>query len=228
LDFSAIWVNDAFDYRQSEAETAKKISRNTIGTNLGLNKREIPFSFYATAYHQFGRDTENKRLDTWLLALNTAYRLSGNWSLAAGVDYFSGTSSGESLEGKNKTFNKLYGSNHSFNGSMEYWTRLPSQGLLDVYGSLLFKPFAGFDATLSFHSFALPEALPETNDRNIGSEIDLTLNYAFSPQLSLQGGWSTYFANRQTAILKEQTGISTQFPHWAYLMITFKPTFVKK
>jgi hypothetical protein len=216
FDLSALWLNDVFDYGEAETETGKKAFRHTLGGNLGLQRKNLPFSFYATAYYQFGHDPHNHPLDAWLLALNTAYRFTEAWTLKAGVDYFS------------KNFNKLYGSNHSFNGSMEYWTSLPAQGLCDVYGSLTFRPVPRFDINATVHTFALTENLPETGRKNLGAEADLTANYAVSPQLSIQGGWSVYFKTRQTDVLKAQTGTGAHFPQWAYIMLTFKPQFMNK
>jgi hypothetical protein len=225
LNFSAIWLNDVFDYGATDAETDKKAYRNTLGGNLGLKNKEIPVSFYFTGYYQFGHDASNKSLSAYLLALNAQYKFTNVWSVIAGSDYYSGTNAGDA---KNKTFNKLYGTNHSFNGSMEYWTTLPAQGLLDLYGGVIFKPNAKFDINTTFHTFSLAKELPATDKKSIGSEIDITANYIISPQLSIQGGWSTYFKNDQTDILKKQTGIDTHFPQWAYIMLTFKPKFFNK
>ncbi|MDR1557126.1 MAG: alginate export family protein [Tannerellaceae bacterium] len=227
LDFSAIWINDVSSYGTTDAgSSSRRTFRNTLGGNLGLKKAELPFAFYATAYYQFGHDPDRRRLSACLLALNTQYRFAEAWSLTAGADYFSGTSPGRKQEGINNTFNKLYGSNHSFNGSMEYWSTLPEGGLTDLYGTLLFRPDSKFNLSLSFHSFALAGKLPESASANIGAETDLTVNYILSPHFSIQGGWSAYFRNRQTDVLKEQTGIPTHFPHWCYVMLTFRPRFL--
>jgi hypothetical protein len=226
LDFSAIWFNDAFHYGKTDTETDKKSFRNTIGGNLGLKKKEIPLSFYATGYYQFGHDMENKSLNAYLLALNAQYKFTDVWSIAVGADYYSGTSTKDSENGKNRTFNKLYGTNHSFNGSIEYWTTLPTQGLRDLYGGITFKPNTKFNIDATFHTFSVTKKLPSTDKKALGSEIDITANYTISPQLSLQGGWSSYFKNEQTDILKKQTGIDTRFPQWAYVMLSFKPKFL--
>jgi hypothetical protein len=225
MDFSAIWLNDVFNYDNPTDAGIKKSYRNTIGGNLGLKNKDIPVSFYATAYYQFGHDTGNKSLNAYLLALNAQYKFTNGWSIAAGTDYFSGSSTEDISNQKNRTFNKLYGSNHSFNGSMEYWTTLPAQGLLDLYGSVTFKPNAKFDVNAAFHAFSLAQELPSTDKKSTGSEIDISANYTVSPQLAIQGGWSAYFKNDRTDILQKQAGIPTRFPQWAYVMLTFKPQF---
>ncbi|MDR0865732.1 MAG: alginate export family protein [Candidatus Symbiothrix sp.] len=225
LDFSAIGLNDVLDYGTTDAEINKKAYRNTLGGNVGLKNKDIPVSFYATVYYQFGHDAVNHPLNAYLLALNAQYKINNVWSLLAGCDYFSGTSTEDVQKGKDKTFNKLYGSNHAFNGSMEYWTTLPAQGLWDGYGGVAFKPNVKFDVNAVFHSFAVAKELPDTPKKSIGSEIDFTANYTISPQLAIQGGWSAYFKNEQTDILKKQVGLDTHFPQWAFVMLTFKPKF---
>ncbi|MDR2388912.1 MAG: alginate export family protein [Tannerellaceae bacterium] len=226
-DFSAIWLNDVFNYSPTDTETGKKSFRHTLGGNLRLKKDGIPFSLYTTAYYQFGHDPANAPLDACLLAANAQYRCSEAWSIKTGIDYFSGSTPEERQKGKNKTFNKLYGSNNSFNGMMEYWTTLPEQGLLELYGVITCQSGRVFDINVAFRSFALTESLAETKQRGIGSEIDLTLHYTLWSDLTLQGGWSVYFRNRQTDLLKAQTGLHTHFPQWGYVMVTFKPQFLK-
>ncbi|MDR2810871.1 MAG: alginate export family protein [Tannerellaceae bacterium] len=226
-NFSAIWLNDVFNYGTTDADSGRKSFRHTLGGNLEMKKKELPFSFYATAYYQFGHDPTNTPLDAYLLALNVQYKFSDAWDIKAGVDYFSG-STPEERKDRNRTFNKLYGGNNLFNGMMEYWTTLPEQGLCELYGGATFRTGSKFDINLTFRSFSVTEALAETNRKHIGSEIDLTAHYIISPQLSLQGGWSIYFRNRQTDLLKTQTGINTHFPQWGYVMVSFKPRFLEK
>jgi hypothetical protein len=219
---SAIWLNDVFNYGETDASTGRKSFRHTVGGNLELKKKEIPFSLYATAYYQFGHDPQNRPLDAGLLALNAQYKFSEAWDIKVGTDYFSGSTPEETRAGKNKTFNKLYGSNNSFNGMMEYWTTLPTQGLCELYGVITFRRTLKFDVNAAFRSFSVTEALAETDQKHIGSEIDLTTHVIISPQLAIQGGWSVYFRNRQTDLLKAQQGIRTHFPQWGYVMFTFK------
>ncbi|MDR1357338.1 MAG: alginate export family protein [Tannerellaceae bacterium] len=219
---SAIWINDAFDMPAHDygvGGAMRRSFRNTLGGNIGLGDEAYPASLYATGYYQFGHDVYGAMLDAYLLAVNIKYREDA-WNVVAGADYFSGSTPEDIRNGKNRTFNKLYGSNNSFNGMMEYWITPPVEGLCDLYGAVTVRLFPGFDANAAFHSFSTVKHLPGTDKKNIGAETDLTLNYALSPQLSLQGGWSVYFGNAGTDLLK---GPDTRFPHWGYVMLTFKP-----
>ena len=225
IALSAIWVNNGFQKGITPDLVNKLIHRNTIGANAAFTDKSSPLYVYATGYHQFGRDASNNKLSAYTLALKTSYNLTSTWTVSLGADYLSGSKS-DLEKGKSNTFNKLYGSNHTFNGSMEYWTTPPAQGLRDLYGGIAFKPSAKFDIDLTYHHFALVRNLAETNKKGLGSEIDITANYRVSPQFNIQGGWSAYFKTEQTCVLKNQIDINTRPAHWAYIMITFKPSFL--
>lgn len=222
---SAIWVNEGFQKGKDPEEVKTSIFRNTVGANFSLDDHSIPFSFYATGYYQFGYDRADSKLDASLLALKTKYRFSDFISANLGVDYFSGSKS-SLAKNKDHTFNKLYGANHSFNGSMEYWSTLPKQGLVDLYGGVSVKANSKLSFDGGFHTFSTAEKMENRNNKDIGSEIDLLADYKVSQSLSLQAGWSTYMKNKGTRILKDQVGVNTRFPQWAYIMITFKPVFL--
>jgi hypothetical protein len=224
-DLSALWIDDVFDQEQPDAGTWTRSFRHTLGGNLGLKRAEVPLSLYATAYYQFGRDPRNAPLDACLLAAKLQYRIGTAWEATAGIDYFSGSTAQEQREGNNHTFNKLYGSNNSFNGMMEYWTTLPAQGLCNAYGGLAFRPGAAWSVEAIVHTFAVAEKLEGTDRKNIGAEIDLTLRCDLTPQLAVQGGWSVYFRNRQTDLLKA-TDTGARLPRWGYVALTFKPRFL--
>ncbi|MDR0940775.1 MAG: alginate export family protein [Bacteroidales bacterium] len=223
ISASALWINDSY---QSGAENNIITSyRNTVGGNVWITNKKNPFTFLATGYYQFGHDKTDKKLNAYLLALNAQQKLNNTYSLKIGGDVFSG--SANSIEaGTSTTFNKLYGTNHSFNGSIEYWRNVPTQGLVDVYAGATAKLFPKFDINLTYHYFATKQAIDADGTKSIGSEIDITANYAVNEQFAVQGGWSTYFTNKGSDILKKKIDVDTRFPQWAYISLTFKPSFI--
>jgi hypothetical protein len=65
-------------------------------------------------------------------------------------------------------------------------------------------------------------------EKNIGSELDMVLNYKFSAEAAIQFAWCTYFVNDGTEMLKfKSTAVETKFPQYAYVMFTIKPNFYK-
>lgn len=224
LSTSAIWVNDSHEL--GETNNIKHVYRNTLGAYLWLTNKDNPFNFLANIYYQFGRDKKDKSLSAYLLSLRVEQRLKQNWKAYAGVDVFSGSKNKNS--NTDKTFNKLYGTNHAFNGSIEYWSTLPTQGLIDLHIGTDLYFNKKWDASLAFHHFSSNKAINEDDIKNIGSEIDLTVNYKINKELSVQGGWSCYFTTKGTDILKKNIGIDTHFPQWAYIQVAFKPIFMNK
>ena len=225
LSASTLWINDSF-----ESGTEGNITtnyRNTIGGNLWLTDKKKPFTMLATAYYQFGRDKLHKELSAYLLAFSAQQRLNDKYSLQIGSDIHSGSAYDIDVK-KSNTFNKLYGSNHSFNGSMEYWRNLPAQGLIDIYAGATARFSPKFDINMTYHYFCTAKEINADGKKGIGSEIDIIVNYTFNNQFALQGGWSAYLTNDGTDILKRKTGIDTRFPQWAYFQLTFKPVFFNK
>ena len=225
LSASALWINDSFESGTENHITTSY--RNTIGGNLWLTDKKKPFTMLATAYHQFGRDKSHKELSAYLLAISAQQKLNEKYSLQIGGDIYSGSAYDIDAD-KSNTFNKLYGSNHSFNGSIEYWRNLPVQGLIDIYAGATAKLFPKFDINLTYHYFCTAKNIDANGEKGIGSEIDITVNYTFNDQFTLQGGWSAYLTNNGTDILKRKAGIDTRFPQWAYLQLIFKPIFFNK
>ncbi|MDR1882017.1 MAG: alginate export family protein [Prevotella sp.] len=225
ISASVLWVNDGFE--RGSTKHIEKIYRNTVGGNLRLTDKESAFTFKASGYYQFGHDKSDKSLRAYLLSATAQKYLPEKWSVQAGGDIFSGSKYDIATD-KSNTFNKLYGTNHAFNGSIEYWGTLPAQGLIDLYIGATAKISSKIDANLTFHKFSTAREINQNGNTNAGSEIDITANYNVNRQFSLQGGWSSYFTTKGTDILKKKTGVDTRFPQWAYIQLTFKPSFFDK
>lgn len=225
ISASALWVNDSFE--NGSVGNVGRTYRNTIGGNVWLTDKKNPFTFYASGYYQFGRDKSNRSLNAYLLSLIAQQKINEKWGINIGGDFLSG-SKYDIDKKKNNTFNKLYGSNHVFNGSIEYWSTLPTQGLVDLYLGATAKFSPRFDIGLTFHKFSTAKDINADGRTNIGSEIDIVANYIVNKQFQLQGGWSTYFTTKGTEILKKKVGVDTRFPQWAYVQVTFKPSFFSK
>lgn len=225
VNISGLWVNDGFQRGKTNDLLNELSIRNTVGANLDIKSKNSPVSAYLTGYYQFGHDAVFNSLNAFLLAFKAKIVVFQPLVVTLGTDYYSG-SKYTITSGKNHTFNKLYGVSHSFNGSMEYWKTLPTQGLVDLFGGLTYSPTKKFNLDGTFHAFSLAQAVSATvTKKNIGQELDLTANYIVSPAFTLQGGWSGYFSTYQMKVLKKVTG-DNHFPNWAYLMLTFKPKFL--
>lgn len=228
LDLSLLGVDEGFEKSKTNQDL---YHRYTTGGTLQLKNDKLPLGFFATGYYQFGKSTQTVDLEAWLLALKATCTFTDKIGGLAGVDYYSG--SGSTLAStKTNTFNKLpYGVNHSFNGYMEYWGTLPKGGLVNYYGGVSLKLSKKLNSDITYYAFSLAENMKigtRPVQKNIGSELDLALNYKFSPETAIQFAWCGYFANAGTNMLKYKTAtVDTRFPQFAYVMLTIKPQLYK-
>jgi hypothetical protein len=228
LDLSLLHVNEGF--MKSKIDQSL-YHRNTMGGTLQLKNDKMPFGFLLTGYYQSGKSAPTVDLDAYLLASRVTYTINNKIGGLVGVDYYSGSES-TVVATKTNTFNKLpYGVNHSFNGYMEYWATLPKGGLVNYFGGVNLKLNKRISSDITYYAFSLAKDMKVGTldvQKNIGSELDIALNYKFSAETAIQFAWCTYFVNDGTKMLKyKSTTIDTKFPQYAYLMLTIKPQLYK-
>jgi len=205
----------------------------TYGGNLKYADPALPVSVLATAYFQGGKNISGSKMNGSQLALNIDYKFSTILSANVGSNYISGDN--KATDGIQSNFKKLYGTDHSFNGSMEYWKVPLTQGLLDYYAGIAGKINKDLSLEGTFHLFNSEYSGVNKKKiafgKNLGSELDLVVNYKLNTWTSVQAGWSTYFTTTNTLVSKDiitsaTVTPSTRTPQWAYVMLTIKPAFL--
>ena len=233
LNVSAIGVDEGVqDTMVIKPKNYKKVGLNhafTFGGNIKLDADSFPLTALVTAYFQSGESGIGSEMKGKMLAIKMGYKFADFLTVNAGADYLSGDNN--TTDGIQSNFKKLYGADHSFNGSMEYWKTPLNEGLRDYYGGFISKINSNLNFEASFHLFESDkdQTYNKVNTgRSLGSEIDLLVNYKLNEWSSVQGGWSRYFTVANTLSSK---GIATNAdisnPQWAYLMFTIKPSFLK-
>ena len=228
LDLSLLHVSEGFMRSKTDLSL---YHRNTTGGTLQLKNDKMPLGFLLTGYYQSGKSAPTVDLDAYLLASKVTYSFNNTIGGLLGADYYSGSESTIAAT-KTNTFNKLpYGVNHSFNGYMEYWATLPKGGLFNYFGGVNLKINKRLSSDITYYSFKLTKAMKSgTTDiqKNIGSELDLVLNYKFSAETAIQFAWCSYFETNGTKMLKyKSTTVDTRFAQFAYVMLTIKPQLYK-
>ena len=179
-----------------------------------------------SVYLQTGKIAEIT-LSAYNFALNLGYKLSDEFTVGLGGEYLSGTDMDET-DGKLHSFTPWFGTNHKFNGFMDYFyvgNHSNSVGLLDINANLKYKS-GKFSMALMPHIFNSAVTIidgGETADNYLGTEIDFTLGYKISKSIMLNAGYSQLFASESMEILKG--GDSDHGQNWGWAMLTFKPQF---
>ncbi len=224
----------------------------TIGTHTAFKTGD--FKAGLNFYYQMGnmatynpaKDPNN--LSALLFGLDLAYKIK-NLSLGLGYEYQSGNSQTDTTIAYSETnhaFTPFFGTNHKFNGHMDYFyvgNHVGSVGLQDIYLKLKynnlkadkFKFYVGgdFHAFLSgaaiFDSYQLEDDPSATVDITkamgsyLGTEMDLYFGFPITKGVNFKMGHSAMFATRSMEALKG--GDKKQYNNYSYMQIVIKPTF---
>ncbi|WP_452231984.1 alginate export family protein [Lacinutrix sp. MEBiC02595] len=225
VGLSFLILNNGLAY---DADNEQKVAYNqTIGTHLTYKKNKLQAD--ASMYFQTGK-IANTSLHAYNVTGNVFYTISEAFKTGLGAEYLSGTDS-NSTENKIKSFNPLFGTNHKFNGLMDYFyvgNHINSVGLLDVNATIAYQKNK-FSAKLIPHVFSSAATVVDTSGKEmsavLGTELDVVLGYKWTKDVQFQAGYSQMFATETMEVLKG--GNSDNANNWAWLMITVKPSLFK-
>jgi len=198
-----------------------------------------PWRFNGSFYFQSGKDSKGRTLSATNFAANLSYLGINRLTFTGGVELLSGTSQTDPDENKNRSFNPLYGTNHKFNGSMDYFyvgNHLNSVGLQDIILKTMYKS-GKHSIAAAAHFFSSDENIIDSTeyqssgniiakDKFLGTEIDLTYNYFHSKEVLLEFGYSQMLAT--SSMVEIKGGDKQANNYWMYLMLKLTPVLVKK
>mgnify|MGYP000854464579 CR=1 FL=1 len=225
----------------------------TIGTHTNFKFDKLNFAL--NGYYQMGspKVTPVTPLSAYLVGLEANYKVSDNFSAGIGFEMQSGTSQTDTTVAYSKkahSFTPFFGTNHKFNGFMDYFyvgSAHGNVGLQDAYLKLNYKK-EDWTFGLATHLFlaandVLDQVELATNGNikamnpMLGTEFDLSIGTKINKSVSVKAGYSHMLATETLATLKGVTyttgpdagkGRVDQINNWAYVMVIFKPTFLTK
>lgn len=214
----------------------------TIGTRLVFNKNKLNIA--GAFYYQMGidanrttvlRDVEgeyDKKIEAMNFRVEMAYKITEKVTASAGYEYMSGQSQTDtsfSYRTVNHSFNPHFGTNHKFNGLMDYFyvgNHINGVGLQDIFFGLKYKT-EKFWVAADAHLFsatadvrdkykydkavadAVASGLPTTDinqypvmNASLGTEIDVSFGFNLSKGVDLQAGYSMMIDTETLAYLK--------------------------
>lgn len=183
------------------------------------------FNFDGSIYLQGGKLQANKIAATYFGG-NIKFKASNKFVVGLGGEYLSGKDTNDTST-KIKSFNPIFGTNHKFNGWMDYFyvgNHGNSVGLVDLYATFMYKKDK-FSAKLIPHIFSSAADIYKGGTKmstSLGTEIDLTIGYKIANNITFSAGYSKMFATDSLEFLKG--GDKNENNSWGWMMFTFKPT----
>lgn len=232
---SVLFLNNGMEYKYTEnsVDKYKTVFSQTFGTHLEYAAKSLKLA--GNAYYSTGKDAADRDLSAYNLMLTADLNLTKNVTTGLGYELLSGTSQktmATDADYINNSFNPFYGTNHKFNGFMDYFfvgNHLNSVGLSDLFASVSAK-HKSTNVQLTGHFFSAANDVLAANSttevmkKYLGTEIDLTVTYKVNEMTSFTAGYSQMFGTETMQKLKGGNYKNTN--NWAWLMLTFKPTFL--
>ncbi|WP_373518582.1 alginate export family protein [Pricia sp.] len=224
---SLLLLNNGFQNftGEGDAQIADGVSNlQTLGTHLQYEKGA--FGAALNAFLQTGERQNTIDISgAYLLGLEVSFRATDKIGLGIGTELIRGnnTDTADTTE----AFFPLYGTNHKFNGLMDYFyvgNHANSIGLFDIHASADFKLGETSSLLTKVLNFRGEQEL-SSGEKSLGTEIDLVFSKAFNGY-GLAIGYSQLFASGGMYELKgvtEDAAASNQ--NWAWAQLTLKPKF---
>ena len=223
LTGSLLLLNNGFQDFDGAGAADGVSNLQTLGTHL--NYKSGSFGLAANAFLQTGsRQGDVNVKGAYLLGLDATLKTTDKITLGAGLEIISGNDAGA---GETGAFFPLYGTNHKFNGLMDYFyvgNHANSIGLVDIHASANFKLSNSSSLMAKVLNFSGEQALA-SGEKSLGTEIDLVYKRKFKGY-ALVAGYSQMFASDGMYELKgvtEAAAAGTQ--NWAWVMLVIKPKF---
>ena len=221
-NISFLFMNNGFQKYTEEANPLPDgvYYRQTTGTYFNL-----PVSFFTltgSAYLQTGKATATTDLSAYQYMLEAKFK-PGKVNLTLGFESLSGTDQGG--EEKNNSFFPLYGTNHKFNGYMDYFyvgNHANNVGLNNLYGKIAMPTGETSGLGLDVHFFSSEAQLADNQESYLGTELDLVYNKTISKNIKMAIGYSQLFASESMSAIKG--GISSDNTNnWGWVQLIVNP-----
>ncbi|WP_276381766.1 alginate export family protein [Flavobacterium sp. H4147] len=225
LGASFLVLNTGYEYAPNPNPDNKLIVdyKQTFGPYVAYKTSKIDTNFWL--YGQTGKSTD-LQVSAWNAAANFGYNVTEAFKLGLGYEFLSGKSTNDGST-VIKSFNPIFGTNHGFNGYMDYFyvgNHLNSVGLQDAFLKLNYNTNKWQFALIPHVFLAAADVVTPLNEKlnsYLGTEIDATFGYNFKKDITITGGYSQMFGSKTLEFIKN--GDANHTNNWAWLMISVNP-----
>ncbi len=222
LSVSILLLNNGVPYASQVDQSGNMIEQGiyysqTMGSYLNYKLGKLALS--GNVYYQMGTDAAGNGLQAYEALVEAQYTISDKTNIGLSYEVLSGNESGS--DEVNRSFTPFYGTNHKFNGHMDYFyvgNHMGSIGLQDITIKASQKVK---DITLNAHVHAFMSAAEVDENPFLGTELDLFAVYPILKQVKIQLGYSQMFASQGMTAIK--AGQVDGMHNWGYVMFSFTP-----
>ena len=210
-------------------------------TGNQLEKDKAPWwvNIEASFYYQFGKTEYNTPIGAWMAAAEFNAKACEYLKVNTGYFHLSGDKNytvpppgamGLQQHTEDHSFNLLYASHHQFYGAMDFFYLQSfyggySPGFQDWHIGATFTWKDQFDFEAKYHNMATSVKVKSAPSKMLGHELELTATYKPFDWLNIEAGYTFMQGTKTMEIVKRASDRNQS--HWVYLMVTFKPTFLK-
>ena len=228
FQMSLLALNTGFQYEQPATTNLEIDYIQTFGTFLKYKKNKLDADLSLYAQTGKGKLTSNNTtVNAYNVGVNINYAVTNEVKAGLGYEYLSGKDQTDT-ENIIKSFNPIFGTNHAFNGFMDYFyvgNHKNTVGLQDVYLKLNYAPNKwNFAVTPHVFMTAADVKYPlasDIMDNYLGTEVDVTVGYSLHKNIGISAGYSQMFGTETLEVLKG--GNKDLDNNWAYVMANFNP-----
>jgi hypothetical protein len=223
LNLSLLVLNTGYEFEKMLGQLEVDY-KQTFGTHLSFKDKKWDTNF--GIYGQSGKSA-NKKVNAWYAGVNLGYVLTDDFKVALGYEFLSGKDQGDTSTDV-KSFLPLFGTNHGFNGFMDYFyagNHQNSVGLQDAYLKLNYTA-KKWQLGLIPHVFSAPNTVLDASNKKmdsyLGTELDFTLGYAIQKDVVATAGYSQMFAAETLERVKNITDAANT-NNWVWVMVSINP-----
>jgi hypothetical protein len=235
------WKNEYITWSAISLLTGNTVSdtinriwfRETWGSNLTLSGKGLQFK--GSVYYQHHLNDVGGKVSAYCVSVQAGGQVIPKWlEVVAGADLVSGQDDLKQDPGyleKEHAFDLFYGRRHALYGYMDYFSTMPAQGLQDymLKATCTLTPAVSLYADYHFFRLAAsaldPDVPGQALNKNLGSELDLTIKWKLSDQARLQAGYSFYITAPTLLVIEGMPVNECRFPQFLYVMVTLTPSF---
>lgn len=226
LNFSLLVLNTGYEFEETSGNLETEY-KQTFGIYLSLKEKKWETNF--GAYGQTGKSNA-KNVSAWYAGGFLGYAFTNAFTAGLGYEYLSGKNQNDSSSDL-KSFSPIFGTNHGFNGFMDYFyvgNHQNSVGLQDAYLKLNYT-FSKWQFTVMPHVFNAPNTVLDASNKKmdsyLGTELDFTASCNIDKDIVASAGYSQMFGSGTLERLKNVTDAANT-NNWVWVMVSFTPRIV--